>query len=243
MADTSAPAPGLRLASYNVRKAIGLDRKRDPERILQVIAELDADVVALQEADFRLGQRASVFDPAHIADVTGLRALPLGSGPESLGWHGNAVLVKPGVTLHEADRLDLPGLEPRGAVVVDLDTTAGGLTLVATHLGLLKRHRRQQAETLHAVLDDKLHRPAVIFGDLNEWRPTGGLSPFTKRFQIHAPGQSYHAARPVAALDRFVLSPMIALRSSGVHQSELARRASDHLPIWADIDLRTPQTG
>ena len=71
------PMTALRIASYNIRKCVGLDRRRDPERVLGVIAGLGADIVALQEADRRLGARPSTLDPARIGAVTGL-AEPLG---------------------------------------------------------------------------------------------------------------------------------------------------------------------
>lgn len=240
---TSEPVPPqkLRLASYNVRKAVGLDRRRDPSRVLDVIAELDADVVALQEADLRLGDRPSAFDPIEIAERTGLMPLPVSEADRSLGWHGNAILVREGVTIQDAHRLQLPGLEPRGAVITELETTAGGLTLVATHLGLLRSNRRKQASLLRSVLGKQAGGRVAILGDFNEWRTTGGLNPLQAHFEIHAPGHSFHAARPFAALDRIALSPGLELRDAGVHRSRLARRASDHLPIWADVILKDPK--
>ncbi|WP_375248357.1 endonuclease/exonuclease/phosphatase family protein, partial [Sphingomonas sp.] len=59
----------LKVASYNMRKAIGTDRRRNPERVLQVLREVDADIVALQEADRRFGARAAVLTP-HLGYVT-----------------------------------------------------------------------------------------------------------------------------------------------------------------------------
>lgn len=229
---------GLRLASYNVRKAVGLDRRRDPARILDVIAALDADVVALQEADLRLGPRPSAFDAEEIARRTGLRPLPVSAEGPSMGWHGNAILVREGVLLLDSERLDLPGLEPRGAVLTHLETTEGGLYVVGAHLGLTRRFRRRQADAIRAALAARPEGPAVIMGDFNEWRPVGGLDPLTRGFDLHAPGRSFHASRPLAALDRIAITPQLELRRAGVVQTGAARRASDHLPIWADIVRR-----
>lgn len=228
---------GLRIASYNVRKAVGLDRRRDPRRILDVIAGLDADVVALQEADLRLGARPSAFDAREILERTGMRPLPVSTEGPSMGWHGNAVLVRDGVTLLDAERLVLPALEPRGAVLTHLETTEGGLLLVGTHLGLTRRFRRRQAEAIRAALEARDEEAAVVMGDFNEWRSVGGLDPFLRDFSLHAPGRSFHASRPVAALDRIALSPQVTLNRAGVVETPLARRASDHLPVWADISL------
>ncbi|WP_332459773.1 endonuclease/exonuclease/phosphatase family protein [Croceicoccus marinus] len=78
----------LKIASYNIHKGVGLDRKCDPDRILSVLAELDADVVALQECDRRFGQRQSVLPRARIEDSR-YRPVAIDTRPGSLGWHGN----------------------------------------------------------------------------------------------------------------------------------------------------------
>ena len=101
----------LTVASYNIHTAVGLDRKRDPDRILAILAEIDADVIALQEADRRLGRRESVLPLQHIADYTPYRAVALNHRPDSLGWHGNALLVRRGIAVAEAAVVPLPVLE------------------------------------------------------------------------------------------------------------------------------------
>ena len=64
-------APTITVASYNMRKAIGTDRKRRPDRVLHVLQEIDADVVALQEADKRIGGRGAAV-PHELIDEHGL---------------------------------------------------------------------------------------------------------------------------------------------------------------------------
>lgn len=128
--------------------------------------------------------------------------------------------------------MDFPGLEPRGAVRVDLDI-AGGMTVVAAHLGLMRRDRRAQLELLSAATADAAR--TVIAGDFNEWSSQKGMEPLAARFDVHAPGRSFHSSRPMAALDRFAVSQGVQLRDAGVVQDALARRASDHLPIWSDL--------
>src|SRR6476660_6044157 len=64
-------SPCITVASYNMRKAIGLDRKRNPHRVLDVLHEIDADIVALQEADKRFGGRGSAV-PHELIDEHGL---------------------------------------------------------------------------------------------------------------------------------------------------------------------------
>ena len=224
----------IRIASYNIHKARGVDRRYDPERILQVINGLDADIVVLQEADKRLGQRLPAIPPELIESETDFRLVDVSANGISLGWHGNAVLVRPSVHVAGFTRLELPGLEPRGALRIDLDIGAG-LSVVGTHLGLRRQNRQAQLRTLCEATLDSAH--TVIAGDFNEWSERTGLEPLADRFETHSPGRSFHARRPMAALDRFALSTGIELRDAGVEQGHLAKRASDHLPIWSDISV------
>ena len=225
----------LRIASYNIRKAIGLDRKRDPGRILDVINNLDADLVALQEADRRLGSRRAALPHDMIAHHTDFEVVPVATNDISVGWHGNAILRRKTVPVSSPVRLDLPGLEPRGAVRVRIELERP-IDVIATHLGLARRHRKAQLRKLRGALDEDA--TAIVLGDFNEWSPTRGLEALDG-LHIHAPGTTYHAARPVAALDRIAVTPDIKVRDAGVSQTRLSRRASDHLPIWADVSFRT----
>lgn len=233
------PKP-IRLASYNIRKCVGLDRRRAPGRTLDVITNLDADIIALQEADRRLGPRPAALPRQLIERASDFQTLEIGEGPDSIGWHGNAILVRKGTILLASERLHLPGLEPRGAVIADLAFGNRTLRLVATHLGLMRRHRTAQLAMIRAAISARPDLPTVILGDFNEWNGGKGLEPLQDAFTIHAPGHSFHAARPVAALDRIALGRGITLQDAGVRQTGLALRASDHLPIWADISLPAP---
>lgn len=222
----------IRIASYNMRKARGLDQKRRPERTLQVISGLEADIVVLQEADKRLGPRPTALPRSMIEAETDFEVAEVSGNDVSIGWHGNAVLVRKGLRVSDIQRFDLPGFEPRGAVRLSLDVGAG-LTVIATHLGLRRRDRLAQLEMLNATTDG--NAPCIIAGDFNEWSARKGLEPLAERFAIHSPGHSFHARRPIAGLDRFALSHGLGMRDAGVEQGALARVASDHLPIWADI--------
>ena len=106
--------------------------------------------------------------------------------------------------------------------------------MIGTHLGLLRRWRRRQARVLHDhVAEEEIGR-TVILGDFNEWSRRSGLEPLGARFHLVAPGRTFHAARPVAALDRAALGPGLRLLDAGVAETPRARAASDHLPIWID---------
>jgi endonuclease/exonuclease/phosphatase family metal-dependent hydrolase len=228
-------ADPLRLASYNIRKALGTDRRRDPRRILEVVARMRADVVVLQEADHRLGARPAAVPLGDIRERTGLAPVPIATSPVSLGWHGIAILVRGEVGVTTVRRIFLPGLEPRGAIAVDLDTHAGALRLVAVHLGLVRASRRRQLAAIAAAIGAEDPRPTVIAGDFNEWSRRKGLGTLPPDFTVHAPGPSFHARRPMAALDRFAVDDRVEILDMGVVRDATTAVASDHLPIWAEL--------
>ncbi len=224
----------LRIATWNIRKAVGLDRRRDPVRVMHAIAALGADIVALQEADKRLGDRPSVVGSDHILSLTGLVPVAVGNG-RSIGWHGNAILARPSLQVTRVLRLDLPGLEPRGALGAELCGDGWQLRVIGVHLGLMRRHRQDQLAALVAEVAKGDAMPTVILGDFNEWSARRGLEPLEAAFTIHAPGHSYHAARPVARLDRIAVGLGLSVDRAGVSHTRATRFASDHLPVWADI--------
>ena len=225
----------LTLASYNIRKAVGLDWKRDPARILAVLTEIDADIVVLQEADKRLSPRHAALPRFLIEQETDYLPVDLAQNAVSLGWHGNAILARRGLRISETRHFDLPGLEPRGAVMARIE----GLSVVGTHLGLLRSWRRRQ---MHSICEHLGHETetTLIAGDFNEWSDEHGFEPWSHSFKLIAPGPSFHASRPVASLDAIAHGSRVAVTEAKVHRSAKARKASDHLPIRAQIALRDP---
>ncbi|WP_066478559.1 MULTISPECIES: endonuclease/exonuclease/phosphatase family protein [unclassified Sphingomonas] len=230
----------IKVASYNIRKAIGTDRRRMPERILAVLNEIDADIVALQECDRRFGARTAVL-PRHLLDEhSDLQPVPLARRPDSMGWHGNALLIRKSASVLAGEALHLPALEPRGAVTADVQLAGRPLRIVGMHLDLSGLWRRRQAHAVLSHLDGAAEPlPTILMGDLNEWRPAGGcLADFGRDHRIVPTGPSFHARRPVGRLDRIIVSSDWIVESCGVHASRAARTASDHLPIWASLSLK-----
>ena len=152
----------IRVASYNMRKAIGTDRRRRPERTIEVLNELDADVIALQEADRRFGSRASAIPLAMIEAHSDYKPVELDIRAGSIGWHGNALLVKKDVAVLEHHLFRLPSLEPRGAVLADVTVdgtdAARASACISTCPGLW---RRQQAQAILAHLQRARRRAAT----------------------------------------------------------------------------------
>jgi len=233
-----SPPPALNIASWNIHKGVGTDRRRDLARTTRVIGEIAPDLMALQEADLRFGTRAGLLDLAHLHAETGMAPLPTGRPGPSHGWHGNLILARNAGVL-DIHTLSLPGLEPRGALISDLEVQGHRLRIVAAHLGLLRRSRR--AQTL-AILD-RISRlppmPTLLMGDLNEWRggPGSPLLLLSRHFVLPGPVPSFPARLPFLPLDRMMASHGSALADIAAHDTPLARRASDHLPLKARLHL------
>ena len=248
--------PSITLASYNMHKAVGLDGRRDPHRVLKVLQEIDADIVALQEADRRVGGRGSTM-PHELIDSHGLyKPVHLGVrhkrmfdkarkhtdrllriNTRNIGWHGNAILVKPHIGVLDCAALDLPTLEPRGAVIAELLVGETPLRVVGMHLDLSGLWRRRQMRAIIEAIQARPHKmPTVLMGDTNEWRAVAGcLNDLRAEFHIAPTGPSFHSRHPVAALDRIIVDKELRIDAAGVHRSPSARRASDHVPIWARL--------
>jgi endonuclease/exonuclease/phosphatase family metal-dependent hydrolase len=227
----------LRIASYNIHKCVGTDRRRDPQRIIDVLAEINADVVALQEADMRFGERDGLLDLNQLHNRLGLVPVPVTGAVKNHGWHGNVVLVRE-AAVHYTHQLVLPGVEPRGALVVDMESKSLHLRVIATHFGLLKRSRAQQVDAVLQAAQNAGERTVLLMGDLNEWRigkrsGLSGLQPIFGNFEAFVP--SFPSRYPLLALDRILCSPRKILKNIMVHSTPLSRKASDHLPIMAEL--------
>ena len=229
----------LTFASYNIRKAIGADRRRDPHRILSILREIDADVVALQEVDRRFGRRVSALPLSAINEHTPYHCVPLSMKPDSIGWHGNALLVRRGIELLNAAVVPMPVLEPRGAIRADLLAAGERIRVVGMHLDLSGLRRRHQVRSIvdHVATNGE-GCPTVLMGDLNEWSNRGRcFSEFDSSWQVLSPGLSFPARRPLAQLDRIIASSDWDILGTHVHHSALSARGSDHLPVCAALQL------
>ena len=238
----------IRVASYNIHKCRGLDRRTDPERIAKIIVELDADVVALQEIlDVRDGRPK--FDQARrITAELGSYHNCFGENRTLYGGrYGNMTLSRFPVQVCRNYDLTWRHRERRGCLRTDLLLPGNTLLhLFNVHLGTSFIERRHQARML--LSDDMLSKkqwagPRIVVGDFNEW--TRGLASrlMGEVFEAAKPktflrhGRTYPGIFPVLHLDHFYYEKHLLLRSFRVHRTRRALAASDHLPLVAEFEL------
>ncbi|EJF89561.1 hypothetical protein ME1_00331 [Bartonella vinsonii subsp. arupensis OK-94-513] len=230
----------LSVASYNVHKCVGVDKVFNPTRIVHVIAELQSDILALQEVDKRFGERVGLIDLQLLKTETGLIRVPINPmSSHGHGWHGNALFMRKG-RVRDILQVTLPGIEPRGAVIVELEMDAGLIRVIAAHFGLLRHSRNQQTKMLLALLQKRPLMPTLLIGDFNEWRVGKGssLNHFSSYFDsTPRTVPSFPSRFPFLALDRIFAFPQQLVINIENHDSPLARIASDHLPIKAYLNL------
>jgi len=234
----------MRFLSYNIHGCVGRGRRKRPEDIIEVIRQADADVVALQEVHDET--RADRSFLRHLADDLDYPHFIHGPTMRKReADYGNLMLLK--TQPLESRRIDIShdGREPRGAILARLATTTHPLEIVATHLGLRPAERRSQVAAIAAALDPDPPPDLVrvLMGDLNEWWPFGGTARRIVREFGEAPTlPSFPACWPLFALDRIHVRPAtLRVRHSTV-DGPLARRASDHRPLLAEVDLGQPKT-
>ena len=234
----------IRVATYNLHAAVGADRRRDLDRIAAVIEEIGADVIGLQEVESRASrggadQAMTLAAKLEMACVEGPMLL------EGAGWYGNAILSRLPVLAEQRWRFPDHSGEPRGAVGVVVEDRQGGRwRLVNTHLDLRTRFRFRQVQSLVRFLEREGGEPWILLGDLNEWRPRApALVPLRRLGQVPPAPASFPSRWPLLALDRMVLRHCRLQGPLRRHVTGLSRRASDHLPIVADVAPRPSGSG
>ncbi|MBN1209316.1 MAG: endonuclease/exonuclease/phosphatase family protein [Myxococcaceae bacterium] len=230
----------LTLVSYNIHSGIGTDGRFDLHRVGEVLREIDADIIALQEVgDFR-GRTSREDQPEQLAD---LLELHMAFGPNVVREgrrYGNAVLTRLPILKSKNYDLSVNGREPRGALRCDLELGGGRqLHVFCLHMGLsLGERRRQEGLLLSAdILRDAVRKdPLVVCGDFNYWgnRPVPALvrrAIHDAALELRVPARTYPSRLPLLRLDRIFVDTGVRPLSVRPHRSSLASVASDHLPL------------
>jgi endonuclease/exonuclease/phosphatase family metal-dependent hydrolase len=237
----------LRVATYNIHKCVGMDRRLMPGRIAEVIAELKPDVIGLQEVLSVEDGPRDADQARYLADCLGMH-LAVGEVRKLRGGsYGNAVLSR--FPLHGVCTFDLsaPGRERRGCVRSDIELPGGEtLRLFNFHLGTAFMERRWQARRIaeiELIRSRDLKGPRVVLGDFNEW--THGL--VSTMFAAELRGadirlhlkqaRTYPGLFPFLHLDHIYYDEDLVLDRVWLHKSRKALIASDHLPLAAEFTV------
>ncbi|MDZ4779243.1 MAG: endonuclease/exonuclease/phosphatase family protein [Planctomycetia bacterium] len=240
-------AKSLRVMTYNVHSCRGADGQLSPERIAQVIEASGADVAALQELDVRRRSSAHVDQAQRIAELLGWQAYFHPARKWSDEEYGDAILSRFPIRLEYAAAL--PGAEwedrqePRGAIWVELDVDGVAVQIVNTHLGLTRRERTLQIQTLLGadwLGNERCREPLIFCGDLNAlprstvYRSLSGSLQDVQRARNGRRFATFPSRLPLLSLDH-IFTRGLEVLSVESPRNRLARRASDHLPLLAEL--------
>ena len=230
----------IAIGSYNVHSCVGLDRRCNPARIAAVLKELDCDIYALQEVDNEPDEDDDSKQLEYLASELGMAAVPGLRIVRHSGQYGNAILTHLPILSVRRHDLSYPWFEPRGALDIHLELGGRALRVIATHLGLSRAERRAQwRQLLIAVATAPPGLPTVVVGDMNEWFPWSMTLRDAHRILGQPSGApaEFPTFAPFLALTRIWVRPVHALASIEAHRTPLARRASDHLPLKAVVEV------
>jgi endonuclease/exonuclease/phosphatase family metal-dependent hydrolase len=237
--------------TYNVHGCVGIDGRRSPDRIAEVIAEHEPDVIAMQELDVGRHRSERENQPERIAHALGMNHLFSSACAMEGGEYGNAILSRHPVELVKAACLppleQVDGRETRGAIWVRVRAEAGAVHVLTTHLGLERSERALQADSLRStdwLGSPTCQAPVIVTGDLNA-RPgsppyrrlRGEMLDAQEAVPELRPRRTWPAMLPIMRIDHVFVSPDLTVGSFAVPSDRLTRVASDHLPLIVDVEI------
>ncbi len=230
----------MRLVTWNIHGAVGVDRRHDPDRIARALARLDADVIGLQEVDWRHPTTRGLDQLSLLAESLGMTPVAGPNLRDHRGTFGNGLLVRGEVLARR--RLDLSerGREPRGAIDADLRVRGRVIRTLVTHLGLRRGERRRQQRVIATRLqaeETPTPPPALVavLADLNEWLAFVRGPIRRGPCPVFVGGRTFPSRAPSLSLDGILLGPADVRARGGVIRDAPFRIASDHLPVACDV--------
>ncbi len=233
--------------TYNIHKCRGLDGRVQPQRIVEVLREVEADIIALQEVVNIGPGRRTDNQAAFIADELGLHYCFGENRKFKGGRYGNVILSRLPVISEQNYDLSRPGREERGCLRTDVVLNGAILHIYNVHLGVAYLERRHQGRRLvgsDILASGDLQGPRILLGDFNEWLRGLTTRLLTEHFgstdiRVHlGRNRTYPGPLPLLHLDHMYFDDGLELEGAMLHRSRKALIASDHLPLAADFRVR-----
>lgn len=250
-----APVEHFKVLTYNIHRAIGLDRRFRPERIVEVLKHHDADIVLLQEVDEGVPRSREVNLARELATAAGYPHFAFGHNVTlRKGKYGNATLSRWPIACERNIDLTIDWRKRRGCQHTRIELPRGGrrkprtLEVFNLHLGLSAVERSKQVAHLLGSTELADLDPSalcLVGGDFNDWRSllVGQLTG-EPGFRCAVPGagtgpclRTYPSFMPRGALDRAYLRGDLELCSIHTSRLAVARVASDHLPLVVELAI------
>lgn len=242
----------MRIVTYNVHKCRGMDRREHPRRIVEVLRETEADIIALQEVLSVEGSGRERHQARFIAEELGM-SYQMGENRRLQGGaYGNVTLSRLPFSAAQNYDITWSGRERRGCLRADFALETGEhkkllLHVFNIHLGTAFIERRHQARKLvsqEILSNTELAGARVALGDFNEW--TRGLASRLLATHLKSADVRHHLKRartypgvlPLLHLDHVYYDDSLELKRLTLHKSRAALVASDHLPLVADFQFR-----
>lgn len=237
------------MVTYNVHRCRGLDGRTRPTRIVEVLREVEADIVALQEVVSLTDGRPERHQARYIAGALGVDYV-LGENRKLRGAaYGNAVLSRFPMRVVKNHDLSVEGYERRGCLHIDVLVDETVVHVFNVHLGtdfLERRHQGRRLADVEILRQAGLTGPRLLLGDFNEWTPgltTRLLGAHLKSVDIRKHlrrRRTYPGFLPLVHLDHIYHDDTLDLDTVRLHRTRRALVASDHLPLIADFRLQPP---
>lgn len=226
----------VRVVTWNVHGCVGRDGRHDVARVAACVRSLAPDIAAFQEVDSRRSAHGHSEICRHLRDQVGAHGHDAWTLSGEDGHYGQVLASRFPLDERRVHDISVPGREPRKVMDARVRLPSMSLRVIATHLGLRRAERRRQVTALRDIIMADLSGPTLLLGDLNEWRRArtarDGLFDLFDAWTTH---QSFPSRFPVLPLDRIACRPGALMTGSWV--ASAAHRASDHLPVVAELSI------
>lgn len=244
----------FKVVTYNIHRAIGLDRRYQPQRIIKILNDIDADIVLLQEVDSGV-PRSQLMDMAKVlSEATDYLYFELGLNVKlPKGHYGNATFSKFPIKSSQNIDITIDNKKARGCLYTEISIADSGrnkqVHVFNWHLGLSAKERRKQCAVLLRSEQFKqlsIGDRCLVAGDFNDWRSllrilfVEGREFFcatdhhTKRGEVAI--KTYPSFSPRGGLDRIYYRGELKCLGAKKYQKQIAKVASDHLPVYATFE-------